>query len=76
MSSTVQQCVSVKTGDAGVLTVRQFPESRGQMVEVLMVERRLGRDTVLWEALEKSGSQLFSMIYITQPANTHTHTHI
>jgi len=45
------------------------------MAEVLVMKRRLGRDTVLWEALEKSGSQFFSMIYTTQPANTHRYKH-
>lgn len=45
------------------------------MAEVFVVEGRLGGEPVLWEALEKSGSQLFSMIYITQPANTHRYKH-
>lgn len=61
--------------DVSWLTVRQLPESRGQMAEVFVVEGRLGGEPVLWEALEKSGSQLFSMIYITQPANTHRYKH-
>lgn len=61
--------------DVSWLTVRQLPESRGQMAEVFVVEGRLGWEPVLWEALEKSGSQLFSMIYITQPANTHRYKH-
>lgn len=56
-------------------TVLQLPEPWRKVAEVFVVQRCLGWQAVLWEALEEPGGQLLSMVHIAQPeTQTHTHT--
>ncbi len=56
-----------------LLTVLQLPEPRRKVAEVFVVQRCLGWQAVLWEALKEPGGQLLSMVHIAQP-DTHKHT--
>lgn len=65
---------SVRVTVFGMLrTVLQLPEPWREVAEVFVVQCCLGRQPVLWEALEEPGGQLLSMVHIAQPG-THKHT--
>lgn len=60
-----------------VRTVLQLPEPWRKVAEVFVVQCCLGRQPVLWEALEEPGGQLLSVVHVAQSdAHTHTDTHI
>lgn len=46
--------------------VLQLPEPWGEVAEILVMQRSLSRQTVLWEALEEPGGQLLSVVHIAQ----------
>lgn len=48
-------------------TVLQLPEPRRKVAEVFVVQRCLGWQPVLWEALEEPGGQLLRMVHVAQP---------
>lgn len=66
-------------------TVLQLPEPRRKVAEVFVVQRCLGWQPVLWEALEEPGGQLLRMVHVAQPDTNkdtwseidrkHTYTH-
>ncbi len=56
-----------------LLTVLQLPEPWREVAEVFVVQRCLGWQAVLWEALKEPAGQLLSMVHIAQP-DTHKHT--